>query len=74
MLVQPCGLTAVSIVIIVAATIAYASEFDRREAMTQDNQLEAWLAQERETQARLDAGAGPGVVQPEQMSAAAGWR
>ena len=35
--------------------------------MTQENQLEAWLAQEREIQARLDAGAGPGVAKPEQV-------
>ena len=33
--------------------------------MAQLDQLEAWLAQEREVQARLDAGAGPGVARPE---------
>lgn len=36
--------------------------------MTQDNQLETWLAQERETRARLDAGAGAGVVKPQQLA------
>ena len=40
--------------------------------MTQGNQLEAWLAQERETQARLDVGAGPGVVTPQQMAGGSG--
>src|SRR5512141_3174206 len=44
----------------------------RREAMTQDDPLEAWLAQERDTQARLDAGAGPGVVTPQQMAGRSG--
>jgi uncharacterized protein (TIGR00369 family) len=32
--------------------------------MTQMNQLEAWLAQEREVTARLEAGAGAGVAPP----------
>jgi uncharacterized protein (TIGR00369 family) len=40
--------------------------------VTQDNQLEAWLAQEQETQARLGAGAGAGVVRPEQMAGRSG--
>ena len=40
--------------------------------MTQDNQLEAWLAQERETRARLDAGAGPGVIRPGQLAGRSG--
>ena len=35
--------------------------------MTQMNQLEAWLAQEREVSARLEAGAGAGVARPEQV-------
>jgi uncharacterized protein (TIGR00369 family) len=35
--------------------------------MTQMNQLEAWLAQEREVTARLEAGAGAGVARPEQV-------
>lgn len=35
--------------------------------MTQMNQLEAWLAQEREVKARLDAGVGPGVVAPDRI-------
>ena len=36
--------------------------------MSDINQLEAWLAQEREVTARLDAGAGPGVARPEQIA------
>ncbi|MFL6694682.1 MAG: PaaI family thioesterase [Ramlibacter sp.] len=40
--------------------------------MTQENQLEQWLAQEREQKARMDAGAGPGVVRPEQVAGLAG--
>lgn len=36
-------------------------------AMTQGNDLEAWLAQEAEVRARLDAGVGPGVARPEQV-------
>jgi uncharacterized protein (TIGR00369 family) len=40
--------------------------------MTQDNQLEAWLAQERETRERLDAGAGPGVVKPQELAGRSG--
>lgn len=36
--------------------------------MSEINQLEAWLAQEREVIARLDAGAGPGVARPEQIA------
>lgn len=40
--------------------------------MTQDNQLDAWLALEHETRARLDAGAGPGVVTPEQVAGRSG--
>src|SRR5689334_3552608 len=42
------------------------------EAMSQMNELEAWLAQEREVQARLDAGAGPGVARPEQVMGKSG--
>jgi uncharacterized protein (TIGR00369 family) len=41
-------------------------------AMTQMNQLEAWLAQEQEVQARLDAGAGCGVARPEQVAGRTG--
>jgi uncharacterized protein (TIGR00369 family) len=59
-------------VIIVAAIVAYASLLDRSVDVTQDKQLQAWLAQERETQARLEAGAGPGVVKPEEMAARSG--
>ena len=41
--------------------------------MTQDNnELEAWLALERATRQRLDAGAGAGVVTPEQLAARSG--
>lgn len=40
--------------------------------MTQDNQLEQWLAHEREQDARLKAGAGPGVVRPEQVAGVGG--
>jgi len=40
--------------------------------MTQMNNLEAWLAQEREVAARLDAGAGPGVARPEQVAGKSG--
>jgi len=40
--------------------------------MTQMNQLEAWLAQEREVKARLEAGAGMGVAKPEQVAGKSG--
>ena len=40
--------------------------------MTRINQLEAWLAQEREVMARLDAGVGPGVVKPAQLAGKSG--
>ena len=41
--------------------------------MTQsENQLEAWLRQEKETRARMDGGVGPGVVRPEQMAGRSG--
>jgi uncharacterized protein (TIGR00369 family) len=40
--------------------------------MTQNNQLEAWLAEEREILARLDAGPGPGVPRPEQIAGKTG--
>ncbi|MFC5498025.1 PaaI family thioesterase [Caenimonas terrae] len=36
------------------------------------NQLQAWLDEEREVQARLDAGAGPGVVTPQQLAGRSG--
>ncbi|HSI55023.1 MAG TPA: PaaI family thioesterase [Ramlibacter sp.] len=35
--------------------------------MTQMNQLETWLAQEREVRARIDAGVGAGVSNPAQV-------
>ncbi|MDB4906864.1 MAG: aromatic compound catabolic protein [Gemmatimonadetes bacterium] len=40
--------------------------------MTQMNQLEAWLAQEREVRAALDAGVGAGVAKPEQLAGKSG--
>jgi uncharacterized protein (TIGR00369 family) len=40
--------------------------------MTQTNGLEAWLAQEREVAARLEAGAGSGVARPEQVAGKTG--
>lgn len=40
--------------------------------MSEINQLEAWLAQEREITARLDAGPGPGVATPEQIAGKSG--
>jgi uncharacterized protein (TIGR00369 family) len=39
---------------------------------TQESRLEAWLAQEREVLARIDAGAGPGVARPEQVAGKTG--
>jgi uncharacterized protein (TIGR00369 family) len=40
--------------------------------MTEMNQLEAWLAQEREVFARLNAGVGPGVSTREQVEGKSG--
>lgn len=40
--------------------------------MSEINQLEAWLAQEREVVGRLDAGPGPGVARPEQIAGKTG--
>ena len=40
--------------------------------MTQHEQLESWLAQEQQTQARLDAGVGPGVAKPQQLAGRSG--
>ena len=40
--------------------------------MGQVDRLEEWLAQEREVQARLDAGAGCGVATPQQVAGRAG--
>lgn len=40
--------------------------------MTQMNQLESWLAQEREVSARLNAGHGAGVARPEQIAGKTG--
>ena len=40
--------------------------------MTKTNQLEAWLAEEREQLARFDGGAGPGVARPEQVAGRSG--
>jgi uncharacterized protein (TIGR00369 family) len=40
--------------------------------MSQQNQLDAWLAQEREVLSRLDAGVGAGVAQPGQVTGKSG--
>jgi uncharacterized protein (TIGR00369 family) len=49
------------------------SESGKESMMTQMNQLEAWLAQEREVLARLAAaGTGPGVARPEQLAGKSG--
>ena len=40
--------------------------------MSEINQLETWLAQEREVTARLDAGPGPGLARPEQIAGKTG--
>ncbi len=40
--------------------------------MTQMNQLESWLAQEREVRSVLDAGVGPGVATPAQIAGKTG--
>jgi uncharacterized protein (TIGR00369 family) len=40
--------------------------------MKQADQLERWLAQEREVQARMEAGAGTGVARPEQVAGKSG--
>jgi uncharacterized protein (TIGR00369 family) len=40
--------------------------------MAEMNMLEAWLAQEREVVARLNAGAGAGVATPEQIAGKSG--
>ena len=40
--------------------------------MTPPNELEAWLAQEREVRARLDAGVGPGTTRPQDLAGRSG--
>ena len=40
--------------------------------MTHVDQLEAWLAQEKEVQARMNAGVGPGVARPDQVAGKTG--
>lgn len=40
--------------------------------MTQNNDLERWMAQEQEVLARMDGGAGPGVSRPEQIAGLTG--
>lgn len=40
--------------------------------MSQENQLEQWLAQERAQNARYAAGVGPGVARPEQVAGLTG--
>jgi uncharacterized protein (TIGR00369 family) len=44
----------------------------KEDGMTKIDQLEAWLAQESEVKARLEAGAGPGVSKPEQVAGKSG--
>jgi uncharacterized protein (TIGR00369 family) len=39
---------------------------------TRPNDLEAWLAQERDVRTRMDAGVGPGVARPEQVAGKTG--
>jgi uncharacterized protein (TIGR00369 family) len=39
---------------------------------TRHNDLEAWLAQERDVRTRMDAGVGPGVARPEQVAGKTG--
>eukprot|EP01041_Mallomonas_annulata_P041455 gene41455-65536_t len=36
------------------------------------NDLEAWLARERDVRTRMDAGVGPGVARPEQVAGKTG--
>ena len=40
--------------------------------MNRQDHLQAWLAQEREALARLEAGAGPGIARPEQLTGKSG--
>src|SRR5262245_29407708 len=40
--------------------------------VSESDQLETWLAQEREVLARLEAGPGPGVAKPEQIAGKSG--
>jgi len=40
--------------------------------MTHIDELEAWLVQEHETRARIDAGTGPGVIRPEHAAGRSG--
>jgi uncharacterized protein (TIGR00369 family) len=42
------------------------------EEMTGSETLEAWLAQEREVMARLEAGVGPGVARPQDVAGKSG--
>lgn len=39
---------------------------------TRPNDLESWLAQERDVRTRMDAGVGPGVARPEQVAGKTG--
>src|SRR5437763_912043 len=43
-----------------------------RMQMTKHDNLEAWLAQEAEVRARLDAGVGAGVARPDQVAGKSG--
>jgi uncharacterized protein (TIGR00369 family) len=40
--------------------------------MTKQDQLEAWLAQERDVKSRIEAGVGPGVARPDQVAGKSG--
>jgi uncharacterized protein (TIGR00369 family) len=40
--------------------------------MSKPSRLDAWLAQEQEIRARLDAGTGPGVARPDQLAGRSG--
>src|SRR6476469_8533143 len=75
MLVQPCGLTAVSIADYCSCNCCRCNYLARdavEPTMTQEHQLEQWLAQERAQQARMEAGPGPGSVRPEQVAGLGG--
>jgi uncharacterized protein (TIGR00369 family) len=45
---------------------------ERRQGLTNENQLERWLAREQEVLAAISAGPGPGVASPEQVAGKTG--
>jgi uncharacterized protein (TIGR00369 family) len=47
-------------------------QVDQEQPMSQMNQLEAWMAQEREAKARLESGPGVGVSRPDQLRGMSG--